>query len=104
MNLYLNISIHFECIFMNLYLNISFILISGCSVQIYKGGFFRGCIFDTHLPCSEALAYVLLHFNNLTMWSFVTSIAVIIVCPQQLPFKRLSVFIKFSSLTSFKGS
>ena len=38
----------------------------GCSVQTYKEGFFQDCIFDTHFPRFEALAYVLPHFDALT--------------------------------------
>ena len=40
------------------------------SCAIYKGGFFRDCMFvvvvDTHLSCFEALAYILFHFDELT--------------------------------------
>ena len=74
----------------------------GCSVHhwvpcsIYKGGFFEiSFVVDTHLPCFEAIAYVLPHFDALTHVVVRVSLAFIFaICIREAYLSKLLLWIK----------
>ena len=73
----------------------------GCSVHhwvpcsIYKGGFFEiSFVVDTHLPCFEAIAYVLPHFDALTHVVVRVSLAFIFaICIREAYLSKLLLWI-----------